>query len=82
MTFLPLFSAALVALFQMVSAATLENCIPGYTAAVYAHRPFLFENVLVSRQQAVANMMRNVDVYKTQAEDAARQVQFFVHFIF
>lgn len=45
----------------------------GYRAAVYAHKPFLFPNNQLSRREAVDNMMTNVNIYKLQAQTAAKQ---------
>lgn len=47
-----------------------------YRASVFAHRPLLpSETFPVSRAIAVKNMMKNVVIYRQQAQHAAKQVR-------
>lgn len=79
LTLLLLFSCCVVA--REVHAG--EQCTAAgrqaeyYTAAVFEHRPFLSPDplALISRQQALRLISRNLDIYEQQVAAAARKAR-------
>ncbi|XP_076460200.1 vascular non-inflammatory molecule 3-like [Babylonia areolata] len=58
---------ALVSIFTTVAYSQRPE-LPGFTAAVYAHRPIIPPPVKVLRDVAIKNMMKNIDIYRQQAK--------------